>query len=99
VKAFVTALFSGGASGDPTQFVTPGLGHHLPPVPKTTAGQPVPLSDVSYIASSDTSSRRIVRYGATVTRMSHFKALYDGDPVYLTFYFTSDGQIADYSGY
>jgi len=98
-KAFVAALFSGGASGDPTQFVTGGLGHHLPPVPKTPAGQTVPVSDVSFIASANVSNRRIVRYGARVTHMSYYKAIFDGHPVYLTFYFSSDGQIADYSGY
>jgi len=31
--------------------------------------------------------------------MSYYKAIFDGHPVYLTFYFTSDGQIADYSAY
>ena len=107
VTAFITALFSGGFSGglskgvagDPIQFVTPGLRNHLPPIPKMPAGEKPLVTDVTFIAAEDISKRGIERYGARLAQMSHYKAKFEGDPVYLTFYFTADGQIAEYSGY
>ncbi|HKR60556.1 MAG TPA: serine hydrolase domain-containing protein, partial [Pyrinomonadaceae bacterium] len=99
VKSFLNALFSGGASGDPAQFVTLGLAHHLPLVPKAPAGQSAPLSELSSIASTDITQRKAERYGTKLARMSHYKALLAGDARYFTVYFTGDGHIADYSGY
>ncbi|HET6861531.1 MAG TPA: serine hydrolase domain-containing protein [Pyrinomonadaceae bacterium] len=99
VKAFMTALFSGGVKEDPTKFVTPGLAHHLPPIPKPPGGLTAPLSDISFISSDDIRNRSIERYGSRVARMSYYKALFYGDPVHITFYFAADGQVADYSGY
>lgn len=98
-RAFIEALFSGGANGDATAFVTPGLRKHLPPVPKLPAGEKSPMTDLSFIASEDVSKRAIERHGAKVAQMRHCQAKFEGDVVYLTFYFDRDGQIADYSGY
>jgi D-alanyl-D-alanine carboxypeptidase len=98
-EAFITALFSGGSIGDAIALVTPGLRNHLPPVPKLPAGEKVPLTDLSFIASEDISKRGIERHGAKLARMRYYKAKFEGDVVYLTFYFTKDGTIADYSGY
>ena len=97
--AFIEALFSGGANGDATALVTPGLRNHLPPVPKLPAGEKVPLTDLSFIASEDISKRGIGRHGAKLEQMRYYQAKFEGDVIYLTFYFTKDGAIADYSGY
>jgi CubicO group peptidase (beta-lactamase class C family) len=99
VKGFLNGLFSGGASGDPAQFVTVGLAHHLPTAPKAPVGQTAPLSELSFIASTDITPRKTERYGARLARISHYKALLAGDVRYFTVYFTGDGHIADYSGY
>jgi CubicO group peptidase (beta-lactamase class C family) len=99
VRGFLNDLFSGGATGDPAQFVTTGLAHHLPFVPKAPLGQTSPVSELSFIASSNIARRNIQRYGAKLARMNHYKALLDGDVRYLTFYLTAEGKIADYSGY
>jgi D-alanyl-D-alanine carboxypeptidase len=98
-KAFIEALFSGGANGDATALVTPGLRNHLPPVPKLPPGEKVPLTDLSFIASEDISKRGIERHGAKLAQMRYYQAKFEGDLVYLTLYFTKDGAIADYSGY
>jgi len=99
VKAFMEALFSGKANGAATELITPGLRDHLPPVPELPAGEKVPLTDLSFIASADLSRRKIERHGAKIVAMSHYQAKLQGDTVYLTFYFTKDGEIAAYSGY
>jgi CubicO group peptidase (beta-lactamase class C family) len=99
VKAFITALFSGGAIADPATFVTPGLRNHLPPIPKLPAGEKSLLTDLSFITSEDISQRGIERRGARLAQMRYYRAKFEDDIVYLTFYFTKDGEIADYSGY
>jgi hypothetical protein len=99
VLGFLNDLFSGGASGDPAQFATPGLVQHLPSVPKAPPDQGAPVSELSFISSSDTTQRGVQRYGAKLVRMSHYKALINGEVRFLTLYFTEDGHIADYSGY
>ena len=75
VLRFLNDLFSGGASGDPAQFATPGLGHHLPSVPKAPPDQGAPVSELSFISSAEITQRGIQRYGAKLVRMSHYRAL------------------------
>jgi hypothetical protein len=49
--------------------------------------------------SEHISQRGIERRGARLAQMRYYRAKFEDDVVYLTFYFTKDGEIADYSGY
>lgn len=97
-SAFLAALFTG---SDASAFVTPGLLSHMPAVPKSPANQMFPTGrpDLTFIASEDIRQRRIERYGTKLAEARHYKAKFDDQDVYLTFYLAADGSIADYGGY
>jgi hypothetical protein len=97
VSAFLAALFTG---SDTSAFVTPGLLNHIPAVPKSPANQMLPPApDVTFIASEDIQQRCIERYGTKLAEARYYKANFDGQNVYLTFYLAADGSIADYFAY
>jgi hypothetical protein len=95
-KMFLTALMSG---NDATGFVTPERAARLFPVPKRPEGSPSPIQSLSFISKEDVSTRGISRFGVKIAAMRHYKAVLMGDTIFMTIYFSSDGKIADYSGY
>ena len=97
LSAFLAALFTG---DDTSAFVTPGLLNHLPAVPKSPANQMFAgRPEVTFIASEDIKQRGIERYGTKLAETRYYKANFDGQEIYFTFYLAADGSIADYFGY
>jgi CubicO group peptidase (beta-lactamase class C family) len=95
-KNFLSAMLSGNEVSD---YVTPELTTHIFPLPKTPLGAPSPLEGISFIANEDVNLKGFIRYGVKIAAMRHYKAAIMGDTVFLTIYFSRDGQIVDYSGY
>jgi len=96
VKSFFSSFLSG---GEVSNLVTPELATHLFPTPKSPAGTPSPVQNISFIGDSDVSGKGIVRHGVVIPAMRHYKAAIMGDNRFFTVYFSRDGKIADYSGY